>query len=167
MSKKVVAHSYTIKAVTALFCKYPPYTEIGKKYFNPSDDTVDISKYQLIDVLPDYQQLRNAQNQDLPYILHTPTNILYTLPRYGKMLECQELQQIAVDMGELYPREITEVPEGCTYWIDWESQSIDVQYPYKEVIRDLLEIVNSQGIPEDTTQYHIYTQKLITGEYTV
>jgi hypothetical protein len=168
MSKKVVAHSYSVEAVMALFCKYPPHTEKGKEYFQPSTTTINTTDYQRIDILPDYQQLRDKRDRDLPYVLHVPTGVVYSLPRYGKLLECQELQQIAVEMGELDPADITEVPEGCTYWMNWENDTVEVDHPYKEVIRDLLEIVKSCGYtPEDISKYHVYTQKVLSGEYTV
>jgi hypothetical protein len=168
MSKKVVAHSYSVEAVMALFCKYPPHTEKGKEYFQTSTTTINTTEYQCIDVLPDYQQLRDKRDRDLPYVLHTPTGVVYSLPRYGELLEYQELHQIAVEMGELDPDEITEVPEGCAYWINWENDSVEVDHPYKEVIRDLLEIVRSHGsLPEDTSKYHVYTQKVLSGEYMI
>lgn len=86
-------------------------------------------------------------------------------------MECQELQQIAIELGELDPDEITEVPEGCTYWINWENETVEVDHPYKEVIRDLLEIVRSFrscGVaPENITNNHIFTQKVLSGEYVI
>jgi hypothetical protein len=167
MSKKVVAHSYSVEAVMAFFCIYPPHTEKGKEYFQPSTTTIDVTDYQRIDVLPDYQQLRDKRDRDLPHVLHVPTDVVYSLPRYGKLLECQELQQIALEMGELDPEWIQVVPEGCTYWINWENDTVEVNHPYKEVIRDLLEIVRSTGITTDASKYHVYTQKVLSGEYTV
>ena len=165
MSRKVVAHSYSLETVVAFFCKYPPHTEVGSKYFTPYNNPMSVSEYSRIDILPDYQQLQK-NDKHLPYILHTPSGCIYDLPRYGHLLACEELQHIALELGELVPEDIVEVPEGCTYWIDWEAQDLVIEYPYKEVIRDLLDIVK-RGSIENISAYHIYTQKLLSGEYSI
>ncbi len=38
---------------------------------------------------------------------------------------------------------------------------VEILVPYKEVIRDLLDIIVSRGIPDDISNCHIYTQNLI------
>lgn len=170
MSKKVTAHNYSIDSIMTFFKKHPPHTELGKLYFKPIlciKDMAYVLKYYTNrrNFIEDYQIMIKSSEEDeiSPYIIHIPTKTVYCLPRYGKLQTCEELMLIAIEMGEMKKCKIIEVPEGCEYWIDWEREYVDIIYPYKTTINELLEIIRLTGIPDtiNTSKYHRYTQILL------
>ncbi len=166
MSTRVIADRFSTKSIIALFCKFPPTTEKGKIFF-PEYDLKNVNSYSTFkEICPGYFQLKDKYRES-SFVIDTTTNKIYTMSNMIWAHDCQELIDIALECGDIDEDEITIIPEGCTWRVDWinDSSFVKLIYPIKQILRDLLEIANPQT--SSSLHLHLLTKKLLDGSLSV